>query len=304
MTIDLQRKRDLGRILDDSFRLYRAHFATLLAVAAAVVVPVHLLVYGVGLGWLWKPYPDASGTVDAGTLGEQAAGLAAQLLVVTPLVTAMTVHVVREEAAGRRASAREAFRRGLDDFAPLFGAILLVAAGVVLGLLALIVPGLILAVRWVVTSQVVVVEGRRGAEALRRSMDLTRGRAWFSAMVVLVANLLVGLLSAIAVLPLEAAARSADSLALSLAGQALGAVVAVPLLAVAYTLLYYALLVEAEGPAPSAAPVPDPWEEPVPPAPAPHPEERSLPGVPGGDGLFGGGWAPPTPPGRAPGPPS
>ena len=296
MTIDLQRKRDLGKILDDSFALYRANFRTLLLLAAAVVIPVHLLVYGVGLGWLWSDYPAAPDGVRIGDLAEQAGGLAAQLLVVTPLVTAMTVYVVREAAREGKASAGAAFRAGLDVFAPLFGAVLLTAAGVALGLLALIVPGIILAVRWVVVPQTVVIEGRSGTDALRRSLELTRGKAWFAAFVLITANLIVGLLSAIALVPLESAARSADTLALSMVGQMVGAIFSVPLLAVAYTLLYYALLAE-RGERPSdGVPAPSPGRS----VPAGEPA-GSLEGVPG---TFGDGWAPPTPPARAPGPPS
>src|SRR3954447_16405802 len=167
MPIDLQRKRDLGRILDDAFAFYRKNWKTLLAVVLVVVVPVHLIVYGVGLGWLWEGY-DAGpkDVVQVSDVTDGLVGLAAQLLVVTPLVTAMTVHVVRSAAAGAVATTGESLRAALDVFGALFFAVILVALGVGLGLLALIIPGLILAVRWAVVPQIVVVEGRRGTEAL------------------------------------------------------------------------------------------------------------------------------------------
>lgn len=296
MTVDLQRKRDLGSILDDSFSLYRAHWRTLLALAAVVVVPVQLLVYGVGLGWLWEGYPDTTDTADLGDLGEQLGGLVAQVLVVTPLVTAMTVHTVLAAADGRTPAVGEGLRAGFDVFTRLLGAILLMAAGVALGFLALVVPGIWLAVRWVVVPQSVVVEGRGGTDALRRSYELTRDRWWFSFLVLLVANLLVGLLTAIVLLPLELAAEGADSMALSLLGQILGSLFSLPLLAVAYTLLYFSLLAERGGLPPGAAPgPPSPADGPAGPS-----EPQSMEGVPG---TFGG-FAPPTPPPRGPEPPS
>lgn len=289
MNIELQRSRDLGRILDDAFALYRANWRTLLLVALVVVVPVHLIVYGVGLGWLWSDYPEASDTVRVGDLAEQMAGLAAQLLVVTPLVTAMTVHVVRAAAEGRRASAGETFAAGFEVFSRLFAAVVLVAAGVALGLVALIVPGIFLAVRWVVVPQAVVIEGLGGSDALRRSFELTRGHGWFAFLVLVVANLLVGFLSALAVVPLESAAASADTLALSLLGQAIGAVFSLPLLAVAYTLLYYSLLAQKEGTAPAAPAAPS--------SAAPPPAAGSPQALPGVPGTYGDGWAPPKAPG-------
>src|SRR4051812_12000720 len=140
MSLDLQRKRDLGRILDDAFAFYRGHWRTLLAVAVVVVVPVHLIVYGVGLGWLWEGYDaPTKGTVRLADVTDNLIGLAAQLLVVTPLVTAMTVHVVRTGAVGAAASTGAALRTALDVFGGLFLAVILVALGVGLGLLAFII---------------------------------------------------------------------------------------------------------------------------------------------------------------------
>lgn len=296
MKIDLNGKRDLGAILDDSFALYRQNWRTLLLVAIVVVVPVHLLVYGVGLGWLWEAYPADSEAADLGDVGEQLAGIAAQLLVVTPLVTAMAVHAVRAAGEGRRAGAGETLRAGFDVFGRLFPAVVLVALGVALGLIALIVPGIYLAVRWVAVPQAVVVEGKDGADALRRSWELTQGKGWFAFFVLLVANLLVGVLAALVLLPLEFAARDADTLALSLLGQIIGTVLSVPLLAVAYTLLYYTLFAEHGQPS-SAVSFP-------PPPPGPPPPPQSVEGGAGGDRVFGDGFAPPSPPPPAPAPPS
>lgn len=292
MKLELRRKRDLGRILDDSFALYRANFGTLALIAAAVVVPVYLLVYGVGLGWLWSGYDArASGAeLELGDAAEQVAGLAAQLLVVTPLVTAMTVHVVRTAAEDSRASARDAIAVGLDVFPRLLPAIALVGLGVFGGFMLLIVPGVILAVRWMVVSQVVVVEGSGGSEALRRSFDLTRGRFWASFLVLFVLSLLAGVLSALVLAPLEYAAEEADTMALSLVGQVIGSVLTLPLVAVAYTLLYFSLITEKGGAATDARERSDDSVD-----LAPESERHALPGVPG---TFGDGWEPPSPPGR------
>jgi hypothetical protein len=288
--IDLQRPRDLGRILDDSFALYRAHWRTLLLVALVVVVPVHLAVFGAGLGWLWSGYDSTP------RLADQLAGIVAQLLVVTPLVTAMTVHVVQAAAQGRKPAARETVTAGFEVFARLFGAVVLVALGVALGLVAFVIPGVILAVRWVAVPQVVVVEGGGGGAALARSMQLTRGQGWFTFLVLVVTNLLVGLLSALVLVPLELAAQSADAQALSLLGQALGAIISLPILAVAQTLLYFTLRARNEAAAPREPEPGAPAQTPgVPDASRPQPQ--TLPGVPG---TYGDGWEPPTPPDPGP----
>lgn len=250
--LDLQRQRDLGRILDDAFALYRRHWRTLLAASAAVVVPVELAVFGVGLGWL------DSGYVATRPLGAALAGAAAQLLVITPLLSAVTVHVVLGAARGERPAAGAAIAAGLDAFSALFWPILMVALGVALGL-PLVVPAVFLAVRWAVVAQVVVADGLRGGAALRRSMDLTAGRGWFSFLLLVVVNLVVALFSLVFTIPLELAARAADAQALSLLGQTLGQLLSLPLLTLAVTLLYFTLRARREGAsaAPPGAPPPD-----------------------------------------------
>jgi len=88
---------------------------------------------------------------------------------------------------------------------------------VALGLIALIVPGIIFAVRWVVVAPVVVVEGHQGTGALRRSWELVKGHGWWVLGVMLVQGLIVGILGAIVAVPADALARSADSEAPALA---------------------------------------------------------------------------------------
>jgi hypothetical protein len=291
MPLDLQRKRDLGRILDDTFALYRAHWRTLLAIALVVVVPVHLIVFGAGLGWLWEGYdaPETGDALEWSDLTDSLVGLAAQVLVVVPLVTAMTVHVIRAAGSGQSATTGDALRAGLQVFAALVGAVVLVALGVTAGLFFLIVPGLILMVRWAVVPQIVVIEGRLGGDALRRGFDLTRGQGWLTFLVVLVTNLLAGVCSGLIQVPLVYAAEAADSQAIVLVGQMLGLLITVPIVAVSLTLLYYTLVAVKEGvvtPPPSA---------PVLPGAQPVPGPQTLPGVPG---TFGDGFAPPTPPDR------
>jgi hypothetical protein len=290
--LDLDRKRDLGRILDDSFALYRAHWRTLLAVSALIVVPVVLVVYGIGFGWFTGGYDDTT-TGDEVQLEDVLpvfGGLLAQLLIITPLVTATTVHVVEAAAKGERLTPGQAIRAGLDDFPVLLPAVVLMFGGLVLGFIALIIPGLILTVRWAVVSQAVVIEDKRGTAALGRSFELTRGRGWFTFLVVLVVALLTGVVTALLQLPLDEAGRSADTMLYPLLGEILGTVLVLPVVATAYTLLYHSLLAHERGTPTFAPPSGPAAAAPPPPPPAPP---RSIEGVPG---TFGDGWAPPAPP--------
>jgi hypothetical protein len=256
---DLARDRDLGRLLDDAFTLYRRHLGTLLLVAAAVVVPVELAISGFGLGQLTSGY-DATPPIE-GIIVQT--GVA--LLVVTPLLTAMVVHVVVAAAKGETPTAASAISAGVDVFTPVLGAIVLATLGIFLGFLALIVPGIILAVHWYVVAQAVVVDGRRGTEALARSWQLVRGRALFVFGVMVVTNLMAALAGALVSIPGEAAAEAADAQAVALGASIVAEILTLPFLAVAGTLLFFTLKVRAGEVQATSAPSLGGWEPPVPP---------------------------------------
>lgn len=66
-----------------------------------------------------------------------------------------------------------------DDFGAYFWASILVIIGVVLGLVAFIVPGIILAVMWHFFGYVIVENPGTGPiEAMRQSAEITRGHRW------------------------------------------------------------------------------------------------------------------------------
>ena len=71
-----------------------------LALSAAIVVPVHLIVSGVGLEYLTAPYREGSRTV------ELAITTAVSFLLIAPLVTAATIHALQSVADGRAAEPR------------------------------------------------------------------------------------------------------------------------------------------------------------------------------------------------------
>lgn len=81
----------------------------------------------------------------------------------------------------------EALSHALKVAIPVIIVTLLVGLGVGLGMLLLLVPGLILLVRWYVAVAVRVVEPVSVMEAMRRSADLTEGRRWeiFGAIIIL-----------------------------------------------------------------------------------------------------------------------
>lgn len=86
-------------------------------------------------------------------------------------------------------------------FGPLLWTAILVGVGVFLGLIAFIVPGLILITIWAVAVPVVVCEPRGPVEALARSRALVHGHGWrvFGVLIVTFIIVLVARLVALAI---------------------------------------------------------------------------------------------------------
>jgi hypothetical protein len=232
--LELNRPRDLNALLTESFALYRRHFWTFLAIAFIVVVPVHSIVLGVGLGEFSGGYNSTPAPASA------LVPALVQLLVVGPLVAVMVLDALGEIAAGRKPRAVRSIQAGLDAFAVVFWPVLIAVLCEVATAVTIIGP-LILLVRWYFVPQLVVLEKRRGADALRASWELTRGFAWRVAGLVLIVHLLFELGGALIATPVAAIARSADSEALSLAATTLAETLVAAPLGIFAALLYFDL---------------------------------------------------------------
>ena len=233
--LELARPRDHRALLADSLRIFSRNLATFLALSAAVVVPVSLIVSGLGLEQLTAGYDPTP------ALSEYVVPSVVNVLVVTPLVSAMCIHVLRSIEAGGTARARESFVEGFEAFSAIFFAVALAAVGIALGLVLLVVPGVYLFIRWYFIPQTVVIEGARGPAALTRSVAATRGHWWRAFFIWLLANLAALLPAIVLAAPFTSAAESSDRAVWALVGMIVAEIVRAPYLALVSTLLYYDL---------------------------------------------------------------
>ena len=210
--VELARQRDITGLFRDGLAVYARNLRVFLTLSAAIVVPVHVVVSGIGLEQLSAGYDR---TPSAAAI---AAPTAVSFLVVAPLIAGTCIRALQELGGGGRPKARVALVEGLEAFTPLFPAVLLAAAGIALGLALLIVPGIYLAIRWFFVPQAVVIDRARGAGALRHSGEAVEGFWWRTLVIVLAANLLA-----------------------ALPGFLLAEVVTAPFIAIIATLLYYDL---------------------------------------------------------------
>ena len=233
--IDLQRPRDISALFGDSLSVLFRHAPVFIALSAAVTVPVHLVVEGIGLEAFTAGYDDTLAPA------ETAVPTVVSFLVVSPLITAICIHALRSVATGGRPSARQSLLSGFEAFTPLFFAVLLAAVGIAVGLLALIIPGVYLAVRWFFVPQEVVVEGARGPGALARSGQVVRGFWWRTFGLVIVANLAATIPALLFAAPFNAIAASTDRAVWAMVGTICAGTITTPFVALFSTFLWYDL---------------------------------------------------------------
>jgi hypothetical protein len=159
-----------GELLDRTFSLYRSHFAVFLGIVA---IP-HLCVLAFQCLALAFQSP---GTPVSGFSRIFVWGLGASLLsiAVSAASHAATVIAVSEAHLGRPAGVMESFAKVRSRIAAVIGLSFSVGFLVILGCIALIVPGVLLAVRWSLAVPAMVLEDKGIGEAMSRSTELTVG---------------------------------------------------------------------------------------------------------------------------------
>ncbi len=239
--IELARARDVTGLFRDTFRVFFRHAWVFIALSAAVVLPVHLVVEGIGLEMLTGSYDDSPG------LAEMAVPTLVDFLVVSPIITAICIHALRSIAAGRSPSASQALVSGFEAFTPLFFAVLLAALGIAAGFVLLVAPGIYLFVRWFFVPQAVVIENARGWQALVRSSEVVQGFWWRTLGLVILINIAAALPALVLAAPFASIANSTGDAIWALVGTVLAASVTAPVAALFSTFLYYDLLARRLG---------------------------------------------------------
>jgi len=207
----LPRPMGIGEILSTAFQLYRRHWRTLLAIAAVVVVPFTLLQYLIGdqvriRGEETAKTVNGVVVVETSSWAVGIAGLVTALagLVMFLVLTGAITRAVAAEVAGEDPSVEQSYRFGFHRFWSVLLVSVLVGLATVAGLILFIIPGIYIGVRLAVSIEALVVEGRRGTQAMGRSWELVGGHWWHAFGTLLVAALLTGLVNALITAPFSA----------------------------------------------------------------------------------------------------
>ncbi|HZB35939.1 MAG TPA: glycerophosphoryl diester phosphodiesterase membrane domain-containing protein [Gaiellaceae bacterium] len=162
-------------VVREVWRLFRARFWRTLIIVALLLAPLELGVEIVDPDlssddwWLWV-------------------GISASLIVIAfPWVIGAVIHDVAVEDR----TPTDAYRKTAPRLPDLMISALVTTVGIILGTIALVVPGVLLMARWALVVPLIVVEGAPWREALGRSNELVRGRTW-SVVLIFVLLTLIG----------------------------------------------------------------------------------------------------------------
>ena len=160
-------KLSIGRVVSETFGIIGRNLVSVGTVAVVISAVAVLLSHGVS---------ESMGQEESSREAVGVAGLIA--FVMQTIATGGITHAAVADQSGQRVSVGPAFATGLRLTLPLLGLGLVVGLGVGLASLLLVVPGILLWVRWTVAVPVRVVEGPSTSGSLQRSSELTLGSRW------------------------------------------------------------------------------------------------------------------------------
>jgi hypothetical protein len=179
--------RGIGDIISTAFDIYKANATKLLTIVAIVVVPLSFIsAFLTGVVFA----PDEETAV---VFGEEITTISDQTLATAFLVLAigiifgLVINAVLQAAIMRGAAlasvgdpldVEASYRYGFRRLGSVILISILVGLAVGVGLIFLIIPGIIFAVKFSVSIPALVVEDRRGTDAMSRSWNITKGFFW------------------------------------------------------------------------------------------------------------------------------
>jgi hypothetical protein len=199
----LPRAMGIGEILGTALQLYRRHWRTLLAIAAVVVVPFTLVQYLLGDWVRARGEVTSDGVVSTATWAVGIASLLAALagLLMYLVLTGAITRAVAAEVAGEDPGVEQSYRFGFHRLGSVLLVSVLIGLATIGGLILLVIPGIYIGVRLALGIEALVVEGRRGTQAMRRSWELVGGHWWHAFGTLVVAGLLTGVVNAVITAP-------------------------------------------------------------------------------------------------------
>jgi hypothetical protein len=249
------REMRIGEMLDAAVRLYREHWKVLLGIAAFVLVPYFFIQEALVAAVTRDVTTNLGGLSVQTQEGATAAAVVSivfglgYFLFIQPFLTAAMARATADLYVGGRADIVGTYRFALPHTHSILWVSLLTFLAVAGGFILLIIPGIIFYVRFLFGPTVVVVEGTKGTQAMRRSWRLVKGHTGKVLGTVFLAGLLAAIIGGILSVPFVIAGNlmGTGGWILRAIGSSLSAVITRPFAAIIAVLLYFDMRIRKEG---------------------------------------------------------
>lgn len=242
--------RGLGDILSTAFAVYKANAAKLIVIVAIVVVPLALI------GSLFQNVVFEVDTQDivingevVGTVGvprnffaaiAAATVTAALAIIMASVLQAAVFRAGAQAVIGDTVDAEASYRYGFKRLGSVILISILVGLIVFAGFILLFIPGIIFWVFLSVAIPALVVENRRGTDALGRSWNLVKGSFWHVLGTVIVTAIITGVIGGLI------SALGGSNVFLSWIFTSIGQILTTPFTALVVVILYLDLRARQE----------------------------------------------------------
>ncbi len=199
--------KTLGEILSAAFNIYKANAAKLIVIVAVVVVPLSFIsAFFSGVVFVAQKHQVVSitgqpievvsprGLFAAILVGAVGAAIS---VIIWAVLEAAIMRAAAEATIGDPVDPEASYRYGLKRIGSVLLVSVLVGLSVLGGFILLVIPGFIFLVMLCVSVPALIVENKRGTEAMSRSWNLVKGHFWHALGVILVAGLIAGVVSGI-----------------------------------------------------------------------------------------------------------
>lgn len=183
---------DIGTVFSRFFRLVGENFAIIAALGLiGVILPSVVVAYGVtsvlgGLIGAANPTDAYLGMFTGANMGISF-GSGLLLFVLNLVILSMITEVTILRAVGKPVDVGTIFGHALRNILPLLAISILVGIMIFCGIIALIIPGIFLALATCVAIPAYVGEPARGITgSISRSFELTKGRRWWLLLIFIV----------------------------------------------------------------------------------------------------------------------
>ncbi|WP_339821917.1 hypothetical protein [uncultured Parasphingorhabdus sp.] len=173
---DTAQHLDIGRVLNNTFGVIKRNPLMFLGLSFLMVaLPQALIQMATGASAAGVDAEAMMTMFSSPSMIATAFGGWLLFIILSILLQATFIIATVKDLNGQTVSLGECVGQAIGKILPLIGLGILMTLGIMLGLILFVIPGMILALMWIVASPVMMAEDKGIIDSLKRSAELTKG---------------------------------------------------------------------------------------------------------------------------------